>query len=175
MEEKENLQQEQSVEAEPVKEEKKPKKSKKNDEAEKLREELAAAKDLLARTAAEFDNFKKRTERERLSVSEYAKATMFKSFLPILDNAERAIASQSEGEDYCKGLEMIIKQFLSVPEKMNVTPLANVGDEFDPNCHEAVMHIEDSQLGENVIAEVLQQGYKIGDTVIRAAMVKVAN
>lgn len=173
MEEKE-IQQE-TVEAEAVKEEKKPKKSKKNEECEKLKEELAASKDLLARTAAEFDNFKKRTERERLSVAEYAKAGLFKDFLPILDNAGRAVEADSSGEDYCKGLEMIIKQFLAVPEKMGVTLLAKEGDTFDPNCHEAVMHIENENLGENVIAEVLQQGYKMGDTVIRAAMVKVAN
>ena len=159
--------------AEPV-QEKKPKKAKKSDEAEKLREELGKTKDLLSRTAAEFDNFKKRTEKERLSVAEYAKANMFKDFLPILDNAGRAMAANG-GEDYCKGLEMIIKQFLAVPEKMNITALAKEGDAFDPNFHEAVMHIEDESLGENTVAEVLQQGYKIGDTVIRAAMVKVAN
>ncbi len=175
MEEKEKKPEQETVEAEPVKEEKKAKKQKKNDECEKLAKELAASKDLLARTAAEFDNFKKRTERERLGVAEYAKANLFKEFLPILDNAVRAVAAESNGEDYCKGLEMIIKQFLAVPEKMGVTLLANEGEEFDPNCHEAVMHIEDESLGENVIAEVLQQGYKIGDTVIRAAMVKVAN
>lgn len=173
MEEKE-IQQE-TVEAEPVKEEKKPKKSKKSDECEKIKEELAVAQDLLARTAAEFDNFKKRTERERLSVAEYAKANLFKEFLPILDNAGRASEAKSDGEDYCKGLEMIIKQFLAIPEKMGVTALAKAGEQFDPNCHEAVMHIEDDSFGENEIVEVLQQGYKMGDTVIRAAMVKVAN
>lgn len=160
---------------EPVKEEKKPKKAKKNDENEKLKAELDSVKDLLSRTAAEFDNFKKRTERERLSVAEYAKAGLFKEFLPVLDNAGRAIAADSTGADYAKGLEMIIKQFLSMPEKMNVVALAKEGEPFDPNFHEAVMHIEDESLGENVVAEVLQQGYKIGDTVIRAAMVKVAN
>ena len=164
-----------TVEAEPVKEEKKPKKAKKNDENEKLKAELDSVKDLLSRTAAEFDNFKKRTERERLSVAEYAKAGLFKEFLPVLDNAGRAIAADSTGADYAKGLEMIIKQFLSIPEKMNVVALAKEGEPFDPNFHEAVMHIEDESLGENVVAEVLQQGYKIGDTVIRAAMVKVAN
>ena len=164
-----------SAQAEPVKEEKKPKKSKKTEESEKLKAELDSAKDLLSRTAAEFDNFKKRTERERLSVAEYARADLFKQFLPVLDNAGRAIAADSTGEDYCKGLEMIIKQFLSMPEKMNVVALAKEGEPFDPNVHEAVMHIEDESLGENVVAEVLQQGYKIGDTVIRAAMVKVAN
>lgn len=165
----------QPIQAEPVKEEKKTKKPKKNDEVQKLKEELDKTKDLLSRTAAEFDNFKKRTERERLSIAEYAKASQFKEFLTVLDNAGRAVSADSQGEDYCKGLEMIIKQFLSLPEKMGVTPLANVSDEFNPNFHEAVMHIEDENLGENIIAEVLQQGYKIGDTVIRAAMVKVAN
>ncbi len=175
MSEKEKNLEGEKIEAEPVKEEKKAKKPKKNEEAEKLNEELLKTKDLLARTAAEFDNFKKRTERERLNVAEYAKAGQFKEFLTVLDNASRAIAADSSGEDYCKGLEMIIKQFLNLPEKMGVTPLANVGDEFNPNFHEAVMHVEDETLGENVIAEVLQQGYKMGDTVIRAAMVKVAN
>ncbi|MBE6729209.1 MAG: nucleotide exchange factor GrpE [Ruminococcaceae bacterium] len=158
-----------------VKEEKKPKKEKKSDEAQKLKEELEKTKDLLNRTAAEFDNFKKRTERERLSVAEFAKSSMFKEFLPVLDNALRATAMPSQTEEYYKGLEMIIKQFLSMPEKMNIAELAKIGDAFDPNCHDAVMHIDDEDLGENVIAEVLQQGYKIGDTVIRAAMVKVAN
>ena len=175
MEEKEKKSEQERIEAEPVKEDKKAKKTKKNDECEKLSLELAASKDLLARTAAEFDNFKKRTERERLSVAEYAKANLFKEFLPILDNATRAVASESGSEDYCKGLEMIINQFLAVPEKMGVTLLAKQGEQFDPNFHEAVMHIEDENFGENEIAEVLQQGYKIGDTVIRAAMVKVAN
>ena len=162
-------------EVKPEEKEKKPKKAKKSDETEKIKEELEKAKDLLSRTAAEFDNFKKRTEKERLSVAEYAKANMFKEFLSVLDNAERAMAAKSEGDDYCKGLEMIIKQFLAIPEKMNVTALAKAGDEFNPNFHEAVMHVEDEAFGENTIAEVLQQGYKIGDTVIRAAMVKVAN
>lgn len=155
--------------------EKKPKKVKKADETEKLKSELESVKDLLSRTAAEFDNFKKRTEKERLSVAEYARAGMFKEFLAVLDNAERAMAVKGEGDDYYKGLEMIIKQFLAIPEKMNVIPLAKAGDQFNPNFHEAVMHIDDESLSENTVAEVLQQGYKIGDTVIRAAMVKVAN
>ncbi|MBR2043635.1 MAG: nucleotide exchange factor GrpE [Clostridia bacterium] len=175
MQENEKKQDTAEVEAEPVKEEKKAKKAKKDEKLEKLENELNKTKDLLKRTAAEFDNFKKRTERERLSVAEYAKASMFKEFLSVLDNAGRAVAADASGEDYCKGLEMIIKQFLATPEKMGVIELAKVGDEFNPNLHEAVMHIEDEALGENVIAEVLQQGYKLGDTVIRAAMVKVAN
>ncbi len=152
------------------------KKSKANAEIEKLKSELESKNDLLLRTAAEFDNFKKRTDKERLTVAEFAKANVIKELLPILDNIDRAsLLEDKASEDYIKGIEMIVKQFLSLSEKLQITQIAKVGDSFDPNCHEAVMHIEDETLGENVIAEVLQKGYKIGDTVIRTAMVKVAN
>lgn len=152
------------------------KKSKTSLELEKTKAELESKNDLLLRTAAEFDNFKKRTERERLTVAEFAKANIIKELLPILDNIDRAeTLKDKSGEDYIKGIEMIVKQFLGLSEKLGIAELAQVGDTFDPNCHEAVMHIEDEALGENVIAEVLQKGYKIGDTVIRTAMVKVAN
>ncbi len=161
---------EKEVKAEPVK-----KTRKKNDESEKLKAELNASKDLLARTAAEFDNFKKRTERERLSVAEYAKAGVIKELLPIFDNIGRAGEFNPESADYIKGIELIVKQLNALPEKLKVETLAQVGDSFDPNLHDAVMHIDDEALPENSIAEVLQQGYRLGDTVIRAAMVKVAN
>lgn len=158
----------------PVKE-KKEKKNKKDEEIQKLKAEVDAKQDLLLRTAAEFDNFKKRTERERLSTVEYSKAAVIKNLLPIIDNAGRALNADKNSPDYAKGVEMIVKQLMDITEKLGVTEIAQVGDAFDPNLHEAVMHIEDENLGENVIAEVLQKGYKIGDTVIRAAMVKVAN
>ena len=152
------------------------KKSKKDSEIEKLKTELENKNDLLLRTAAEFDNFKKRTDRERITVSEFAKANVIKKLLPILDNIDRASALEDKtSADYIKGIEMIVKQLEALGEDLGITELAKVGDTFDPNCHEAVMHIEDETLGENVIAEVLQKGYKIGDTVIRPAMVKVAN
>lgn len=155
---------------------KKEKKSKANAELEKVKAELESKNDLLLRTAAEFDNFKKRTERERFTVAEFAKANIIKELLPILDNIDRAETLEDKsGEDYIKGIEMIVKQFLGLSEKLGISELAQVGDTFDPNYHEAVMHIEDETLGENIIAEVLQKGYKIGDTVIRPAMVKVAN
>ena len=155
---------------------KKEKKSKASAELEKVKAELESKNDLLLRTAAEFDNFKKRTERERLSVAEFAKANIIKELLPILDNIDRAeMLEDKSGEDYIKGIEMIVKQFAALGEKLGIVELAHQGDAFDPNCHEAVMHVEDETLGENVIAEVLQKGYKIGDTVIRPAMVKVAN
>ncbi len=155
--------------------EKKKKTSKKNAELEALREELAKKDDLLVRTAAEFDNFKKRTERERTGIAEYAKAEVVKKLLPILDNIDRAATYEAGSEDYIKGIEMIVKQFSAISDNLGLVSLAEAGDQFDPNFHDAVMHIEDEALGENTIAEVLQKGYKIGDTVVRAAMVKVAN
>lgn len=161
-----------TVNEEPKKEKKK---SKKDSEIEALKSELATKSDQLMRTAAEFDNFKKRTEREKASVAEFAKAGLIKQLLPIIDNIERAAAADRESADYIKGIEMIVKQFEGIVSNMNIEEIAKSGDTFDPNFHEAVMHVEDENLGENVIAEVLQKGYKIGDTVIRAAMVKVAN
>ena len=151
------------------------KKTKKDVELETLKAELATKNDQLMRTAAEFDNFKKRTEREKASVAEYAKAGLIKQLLPILDNIDRAAAADKESADYIKGIEMIVKQFEAIVANLNIEEIAKEGDTFDPNFHEAVMHVEDETLGENVIAQVLQKGYKIGDTVIRAAMVKVAN
>lgn len=157
---------------EPVK---KKKKSKAEAELEKLKAELESKNDLLLRTAAEFDNFKKRTERERASVAEFAKANVIKQLLPIIDNIDRAAAVDKDTPDYIKGIEMIVKQFEGLTFVLGITEVAKVGDSFDPNCHEAVMHTEDENYGENVITQVLQKGYKLGDTVIRPAMVQVAN
>ncbi len=151
------------------------KKSKASAEVEKLKAELDAKNDLLLRTAAEFDNFKKRTEREKLSIAEFAKAGLIKQLLPILDNIDRAELSVKGSDDYIKGIEMIVKQFNSVTANLGIEEIAKVGDSFNPEFHEAVMHIEDESLAENTIAEVLQKCYKIGSTVIRPAMVSVAN
>lgn len=161
--------------ATPETEKKEKKKSKKDAELEALRAELDTKNDQLMRTAAEFDNFKKRTERERASIAEFAKAGLIKQLLPILDNIDRAATADHDSADYIKGIEMIVKQFEAIVSNLNIEEIAKEGDTFDPNFHEAVMHIEDETLGENVIVQVLQKGYKIGDTVIRAAMVKVAN
>ncbi len=169
----EEIKQEKNVTPETEKKEKK--KSKKDAELEALKAELATKEDQLMRTAAEFDNFKKRTERERASIAEFAKAGLIKQLLPILDNIDRAAAADHGSADYIKGIEMIVKQFETIAQNLNIEEIAKEGDQFDPNFHEAVMHVEDETLGENVIAQVLQKGYKIGDTVIRAAMVKVAN
>lgn len=174
-EETKNTVAEETAEEQP-KTEKKEKKSKKDAELEKVKAELESKNDLLLRTAAEFDNYKKRTDRERAGIAEYAKANVIKELLPILDNIDRAaILEDKTSPDYIKGIELIVKQFEGLAEKLGIKEVAQVGDSFDPNCHEAVMHIEDETLGENVIAEVLQKGFKIGDTVIRPAMVKVAN
>lgn len=154
---------------------KKEKKTKTSTEVEKLKAELESKNDLLLRTAAEFDNYKKRTDRERASIAEFAKANVIKQLLPILDNIDRASAVENDTPDYIKGIELIVKQFEGLASVLGISEVARVGDAFDPNCHEAVMHIEDEEFGENVIAEILQKGYKIGDTVIRPAMVKVAN
>lgn len=159
----------------PEAEKKEKKKSKKDVEIEELKAELNLKSDQLMRTAAEFDNFKKRTEREKASVAEFAKAGLIKQLLPIIDNIDRASAADRESADYIKGIEMIVKQFESVISNLNIEEIAQAGDSFDPNYHEAVMHIEDESVGENTVVEVLQKGYKIGSTVIRAAMVKVAN
>ena len=144
-------------------------------ELDTLRSELENSKDLLLRTAAEFDNYKKRTERERAMTAEYAKASVIKMLLPVFDNVDRAEASDKDSAEYAKGIEMIVKQLNDVVANLGITETGAVGDTFDPNVHEAVMHIEDENVGENTIVEVFQKGYRLGDTVIRAAMVKVAN
>ena len=155
--------------------EKKERNSKKDAEIEKLNAELDNKNDLLLRTAAEFDNFKKRTEREKIKTAEYAKANLLKQLLPVIDNAGRAFTADPDSPDYQKGVEMIVKQLCGFVETFGMLELAEVGDTFDPEIHEAVMHIEDDTKGENEIVQVLQQGYKLGDTVIRPAMVQVAN
>ena len=153
----------------------KPKKPRKNSEVERLKAELSEANDRLLRTAAEFDNYKKRTEREKLSTAEYAKANVMKTLLPILDNADRATAFEAGTEQYNKGIELIVKELSSLADKLGLKEIGTVGEEFNPEIHEAIMHIEDENLGENVVAAVLQKGYKFGDTVVRPAMVQVAN
>ncbi|MBR6564160.1 MAG: nucleotide exchange factor GrpE, partial [Clostridia bacterium] len=130
------------------------KKNKKDLEIEALKAELEQKNDLLLRTAAEFDNFKKRTEREKASVAEFAKAGLIKQLLPILDNIDRASLVEKDTPDYIKGIEMIVKQFEGIAANLGITEVAQVGDTFNPEMHEAVMHIEDETLGENVIADV---------------------
>lgn len=151
------------------------KKSEHAEEIKKLKDELTAKNDLLLRTAAEFDNFKKRTEREKISISEYAQAALIKKILPIIDNIERSKLHESGSAEYIKGMELIIKQLCDLQNNLGITEIGQEGETFNPQFHEAVIHIEDPEKGENCVAAVLQKGYKIGETVIRPAMVQVAN
>lgn len=134
--------------------------------------------DKLQRSVAEFDNFRKRTISEKASMYENGTRDTVEKFLPILDNFERAMSSTPEDQKELamyKGIDMIFNQFLDIFSEMGVKEVVGVGEAFDPNIHNAVMHIEDETLGENVVAEVLQKGYTLGDKVIRTSMVKVAN
>ncbi len=146
-----------------------------NSVEEQLRQELETTKDSLLRLAAEYDNFKKRSDREREQLTAFVKADTVKKLLPVVDNITFASKSDSASADYTKGLEMIVKQLKEVLEKMGLCEIDSIGQQFDPTVHEAVMHIDDENYGENEVTEVLQAGYKLGDTVLRPAMVKVAN
>lgn len=154
---------------------KEPKKGKDAKKIEELTAEVEKQKELLLRTAAEFDNFKRRTEKERTEVYERAAANVLKQLLPVFDNAERAAANDPSSDEYRKGIELIAKQLSGLSEKLGLIAIGEVGETFDPNFHEAIMHIDNPDLPENSVAAVMQKGYKYGDTVIRPAMVQVAN
>ena len=138
-------------------------------------EELKAAKDQLLRLAAEFDNFKKRSQREKEESFQGAKAAVLKAFLPVLDNFERAAAADASGEDYQKGVEMILAQFAGVFTSEGACVYGEPGEPFDPTIHHAVTHTENPDLPENVIAEVYTRGCRLKDRIIREAVVGVAN
>lgn len=147
-----------------------------NADIEALKKELDAAKQAHIRTLAEYDNFRKRTAREKEGTWIEAKASCVSELLPMLDNFERALGvSDSDLDSYKKGVEMIYQGFTETLKKLGVEAFGEEGDSFDPNFHSAVMHIDDENLGENVLAQVFSKGYKIGDKVLRPAMVKVAN
>ena len=132
--------------------------------------------DRYLRMAAEYDNFRKRSARERAQAYTDAGSRAVTALLPTYDNLERAIKAETADAEYKKGVEMTMTQLTESLKGLNVTVIeASAGTTFDPNFHNAVMHVEDESLGENVIAEVFQQGFQIGDKVIRHAMVKVAN
>ena len=149
---------------------------KKNETAEaESSNELEEARDLLMRTAAEFDNYKRRSEKERILIGEHAKATVLKALLPIVDNIERSADTDPASPEYAKGIEMITKQFADIMGALGLKKIGEIGETFDPNMHEAVMHIEDDSVDANTVVQILQKGYMFGDTVVRHAMVKVAN
>lgn len=149
-------------------------KKKKDPKDDKI-EELT---DRLKRTMAEFDNFRKRTEKEKAAMFEMGAKDVIEKILPVVDNFERGLAALPEDEkesSFAKGMEMIYKQLMKNLEDMGVKPIEAVGQPFDPNFHNAVMHIDDENLGENVVAAELQKGYMYRDSVVRHSMVQVAN
>ncbi len=146
------------------------------DPIEALQAELAAAGDKFLRLAAEYDNYRKRTAKEKEDLNALCKSSVIGDLLPVIDNLERALADETDNlEEYRKGVRMIGDQFRAVMEKLHVESFGEAGDPFDPNLHNAVMHIEDENLGENVIASVFSKGYRMGERIIRPAMVQVAN
>lgn len=144
------------------------------EEKESMEKELNSAKDRLLRVTAEYDNYRKRTAKEKEGIYTDACEDILKNILPVLDNLERASAVDGNSEDIKKGIEMTLRQFKGSLEKLQVEEIPTDG-EFDPNMHNAVMHIEDDNYGANSIAEVFQKGYKRGNKVLRHSMVKVAN
>lgn len=127
------------------------------------------------RTLAEYDNYRKRTIKEKESIYPEAKATVVEKFLPVMDNFQRAIDSAENKDAFYDGVVMLKKQMDEVFAALGVEEIKAVGEEFNPELHNAVMHIEDEEAGENIIVEEFQKGYKIGDRVVRHSMVKVAN
>lgn len=141
-------------------------------EAQKKAEEL---NDRLLRTMAEYDNFRKRTQKEKESIYPDAISFAVQAILPVIDNFEFALKSECADENFKKGMEMIYGQMLESLKSLNVSEINPLNEPFDPEEHNAVMHIEDETVEENTVVEVLRKGYKLGDKVIRFAMVKVAN
>lgn len=158
------------------KEKKQKKESKREAELKETAEKLIQAeKDKYLRLCAEYDNFRKRSQKERDTLYADIKADTLIKFLPIYDNLERALATPTEDEAYRRGVEMIMTQFCTTMDKLGITEIDALGQKFDPNMHNAVMHIQDDAYGENEVVEVFQKGFKLNDKVIRFAMVKVAN
>lgn len=142
---------------------------------EKLQEQVDALNDRLLRTMAEYDNFRRRSQREKESIYPQATAAAVAQFVPILDTFDRALGAPCTDEEFKKGVEMILTNFKEVLKKLGVEEFAEAGDVFDPEMHNAVMHVEDDSMEAGVIAEVFQKGYRLGDRIVRHAMVKVAN
>ena len=138
-------------------------------------EKYNAERDAHLRIAAEYDNFRKRTVKEKEQSYGNGKADAVAKILPVYDNLERALNQPTEDAAYKKGVEMTMNELVKIFTGLGVEIFGNVGDEFDPNLHNAVMHVENEELGENTIAQVFQKGFKIGDKVVRFAMVQVAN
>ena len=144
-------------------------------ELEAVKQQLSTKEDQYLRLAAEFDNFRKRSQKEKEASYGNAKSDTVAAFLPVYDNLERALKQETADEAYKKGVEMTMNQLKAVLEQLGVTEIPALGEPFDPNVHNAVMHVEDDSVGENTIVEVFQAGFQCGEKVIRFAMVQVAN
>jgi molecular chaperone GrpE len=144
------------------------------DPLEEVRRERDAVQDRLLRTAAEFDNYRKRMDRERRDLAESTAGEVMKELLPIIDNLERALHAAEQDDPLRRGVELIHKQMLEMLRKRGVTPIEALGADFDPNFHQAVIHEESAQHREGEVMEELQRGYVVGDRLLRPSMVKVA-
>ena len=145
-------------------------------EIEKLNGEITALKDSHLRTLAEYDNFRKRSQREKEAAYGDSKANTLKLLLPVIDNFDRAIENKTDDiEVYRKGVEMTLNQLWDILKNLEVESFGEIGEEFDPNLHSAVMTVENSDLPENAIAGVFEKGYKMGDRILRFATVQVTN
>lgn len=150
----------------------------KKEKKDKRDEQIEELNDRVKRQMAEFDNFRKRTEKEKAQMFETGAKNIIEKILPVVDNFERGLAAIPEAEKgnaFAEGMEKIYKQMVTVLEEAGVTAIEAVGQEFDPNLHNAVMHIDDEEVGENIVVEEFQKGYKYRDSVVRHSMVKVAN
>ena len=169
---------EEAVAEEPETEKEKGSFFKKKEKKDKKDEKIEELTDRVRRQMAEFDNFRKRTEKEKTQMFETGAKSIVEKILPVVDNFERGLAAVTEeekGTPFVEGMEKIYKQMMTVLEEAGVKPIEAIGQEFDPNLHNAVMHVEDEGFGENIIAEEFQKGYTYRDSVVRHSMVKVAN
>ena len=148
---------------------------KKKKEKDKFEQQIEDLTDRLKRSMAEFDNYRKRTEKEKSSMYIIGARDIVEKMLPIVDNFERGLAQAPEEDPFAEGMKMIYKQMMTAFDEMGVKPIEAVGKEFDPNLHNAVMHVEDESVGENIVVEEFQKGYTYKDFVVRHSMVKVAN
>ena len=174
-EEKEEPQQEESSQKEPETKTKTSFFGKKKKEKDKFEQQIEDLTDRLKRSMAEFDNYRKRTEKEKSSMYIIGAKDIVEKMLPIVDNFERGLAQAPENDPFAEGMKMIYKQMMTAFDEMGVKPIETVGKEFDPNLHNAVMHVEDDSVGENIVVEEFQKGYTYKDFVVRHSMVKVAS
>ena len=163
---------------ETAQEEKKDKKFWKKEKKDKTAELVEELTDKVKRQMAEFENFRKRSEKEKAGMFEMGAKSVIEQILPVIDNFERGLAAvpeESKADPFVEGMEKIYRQFMDTMDKLNVKPIEAVGTEFNPDFHNAVMHVEDEEAGENVVVEEFQKGYLYKDQVVRHSMVKVAN